>query len=58
MKNAFHWRAEPKASTVKPQWAYYWRKKAGLTGTRQDPKRHWRQDDLRNLQSKDQAKRE
>lgn len=27
-----------------PQKAYYWRRKAGLTGTRQNPKRQWRND--------------
>jgi hypothetical protein len=26
-----------------PQRAYYWRKKAGLTGTRQEPDRGWRE---------------
>jgi hypothetical protein len=41
--NAFHWqtpREKPKADY--PQKAYYHRKKAGLTGTRQNPDRQWR----------------
>lgn len=25
-----------------PQKSYYWRRKAGLTGTRDNPDRHWR----------------
>ena len=32
-----------------PQKAYYWRKKAGQTGTRQNPKRGWR-DEVRPVQ--------
>ena len=42
--NAFHWREERKPETPKiyPQKDYYWRKKAGLTGTRDNPDRHWR----------------
>ena len=53
--NAFHWRNKPeeiKPEMVKPksypqeaiypQKDYYWRKKAGLTGTRDNPDRHWR----------------
>lgn len=46
-KNAFHWRAPPQSPTnplaaMAPQNAYYHRRKAGLTGTRQDPQRGWR----------------
>lgn len=46
----FEWRtaaptvmaAAPKARPDYPQAAYYWRKKLGLTGTRQNPDRQWR----------------
>ncbi len=45
--SVFDWRtAAPTVMTPMrpdyPQAAYYWRKKAGLTGTRQNPDRHWR----------------
>ena len=42
--NAFNWREGRKAiaDTRYPQLAYYWRKKAGLTGTRAKPDRQWR----------------
>lgn len=42
----FDWRREAqpavKAPADYPQKAYYWRRKAGITGTRQAPDRHWR----------------
>ena len=31
------------------QKSYYWRKKAGVTGTRQNPDRHWRNSELADL---------
>ena len=46
-RSVFDWRTDkPSVMTPKradyPQAAYYWRKKYGLTGTRQNPDRHWR----------------
>jgi hypothetical protein len=32
-----------------PQKSYYWRRKAGLTGTRQNPDRHWRKREVQPL---------
>ena len=32
-----------------PQKSYYWRKKAGLTGSRQNPDRHWRKREVQPL---------
>ena len=48
--NAFDWRgpsqsgieAVEQPARMYPQLAYYWRKKAGLTGTRDKPVRGWR----------------
>ena len=47
MKSVFDWRktpepAKPAHADKYPQAAYYWRKKAGLTGTRDKPVRGWR----------------
>ena len=47
-QNAFHWKTgETSALTTEPkkmssQLAYYYRKKAGQTGSRQNPDRQWR----------------
>lgn len=44
--NAFHWRKPadvPEHAGKYPQLAWYWRKKAGLTGTREKPVRGWRE---------------
>lgn len=47
-KNAFHWKGQPSTLRVEtekrsyPQKDYYWRKKAGQTGSRQNPDRQWR----------------
>lgn len=35
---------KPVLSEMRPQNAYYWRKKAGLTGSRDKPVRGWRDD--------------
>lgn len=35
--------ADDQPQDMYPQRAYYWRKKQGLTGTRQNPDRGWRQ---------------
>jgi hypothetical protein len=45
--NAFNWREGREAPKPKsyPQKDYYWRKKAGLTGTRKTPDRQWRKRD-------------
>ena len=60
--SVFDWRSEPlKCPDLRepeprekyPQAAYYHRKKAGLTGTRQNPDRHWRRDALQQLQPPD-----
>ena len=48
-QNAFHWKGQPSSFAPKepikaeyPQKSYYWRKKAGQTGSRQNPDRQWR----------------
>lgn len=46
--NAFHWQGQPSSFAPKEpkkmssQLAYYYRKKAGQTGSRQNPDRQWR----------------
>ena len=48
--NAFHWKGQPSSFAPPapapresyPQLDYYHRRKAGLTGTRQNPDRQWR----------------
>jgi hypothetical protein len=46
--NVFHWRTEKKREPAHadkyPQLAYYWRKKQGLTGSREKPVRNWRKE--------------
>jgi hypothetical protein len=50
-ESPFNWRVKPGPKKPEhaekyPQSAYYWRKKAGLTGSRQNPQRHWRKNEL------------
>ena len=57
----FNWRGPsqsglcgaPPLVELRPQNAYYWRKKAGLTGTRDKPVRGWRDDSCFFTQSGD-----
>lgn len=49
IESPFNWRVKPQSEADKikkmyPQLAYYARKKLGLTGTRQNPNRHWRKE--------------
>ena len=52
LRNMF---ADDTPEDMYPQRAYYWRKLQGLTGTRQNPARNWRQDGKKAPQTPQEA---
>ena len=63
--SVFDWRGPSQSGVEKipqpvdmyPQLAYYWRKKAGLTGTKDKPVRGWREDSCFFVQAGDRDRK-